>query len=120
MKLSKRVESVDLLKVLHYNDSTTSLVEVPCSAKQSGFKKQVRRTRWVHRILECVRRYHRDESVDDNNDNDNGMDNEEVAYTNDDAARWLITDLGDYFPKEFIKSAQALDMPIHQGISWSV
>jgi hypothetical protein len=42
IKLSKKVKSVDLLKVLHYNDSTTSLVEVPCSAKQSSFKKQAR------------------------------------------------------------------------------
>ena len=116
VKLSKRIKSVDLLKVLHLNDSRTSLVEVPRSAKQSGFKKQARRTRWVHRALECVRRYNRDELVDEGtNDNDNGMDDDEVAYTNDDAARWLITYLGDYFPKEFVKSAQALDMPIHQG-----
>ena len=43
VKLSKRVKSVDLLKVLHFYDSTTSIVEVPCSAKQSGFKKQARR-----------------------------------------------------------------------------
>ena len=59
-----------------------------------------------------------------NNDNDNGNDDDddddddnddEVAYTNDDAARWLITYLGNHFPKEFVKSAQALDMPIHQG-----
>ena len=44
--------------------------------------------------------------------------NNEVTYTNDDAARWLITYLGNYFPKVFIiRSAQALleDMPIHQG-----
>ena len=51
--------------------------------------------------------------------NDNRMDhNNEVTYTNDDAARWLITYLGNYFPKVFIiRSAQALleDMPIHQG-----
>jgi hypothetical protein len=40
MKLSKKVRSVDLLKVLNYNDTTTSLVEVPCSANQSGFRKQ--------------------------------------------------------------------------------
>jgi hypothetical protein len=45
IKLSKKVKLVDLLKVLHYNDSTTSLVEVPCSAKQSGFKKQARQSR---------------------------------------------------------------------------
>ncbi len=31
IKLSKKVKSVDLLKVLNYNDATTSLVEVPCS-----------------------------------------------------------------------------------------
>jgi hypothetical protein len=42
MKLSKKVRSVDLLKVLNYNDTTTSLVEVPCCAKQMGFKKQAR------------------------------------------------------------------------------
>jgi hypothetical protein len=33
MKLSKKVRSAGLIKVLHYNDTTTSLVEVPCSAK---------------------------------------------------------------------------------------
>ena len=57
--------------------------------------------------------------MDDNNDNDNDNDNElndgEVAYTNDDAARWLITYLGNFFQKEFVKLAQTLDMPIHQG-----
>jgi hypothetical protein len=40
---------------------------------------------------------------------------DEFAYTDDDAARWLITYLGESFPCEFVKSAQALDMPIHQG-----
>jgi hypothetical protein len=55
VKLSRKVKSVDLLKVLHYNDATTSLVEVPCSAKMSGFKQQARRSRWVHRVLQCVR-----------------------------------------------------------------
>jgi hypothetical protein len=54
MKLSKKVRSVDLLKVLNYNNTTTSLVEVPCSVKQSGFKKQARRSQWVQRILQCV------------------------------------------------------------------
>jgi len=113
VKLSKVVksDSVDILKVLHRNDSTTSLVEVPCSAKQSGFKKQLRRTKWVHRILEGVRRYKKkDLLVGDNNDED-----DEIAYTDDDAARWLITYLGECYPGEFVKSAQALDMPIHQG-----
>jgi hypothetical protein len=28
---------------------------------------------------------------------------------------WLILYLGECFPCEFVKSAQALDMPIHQG-----
>jgi hypothetical protein len=34
LKLAKKIKSsgVDLLKVLHYDDTTTSLVEVPCSA----------------------------------------------------------------------------------------
>jgi hypothetical protein len=41
IQLSKNVKSVDILKVLNYNNSTTSLVlEVPCSAKQSGFNQQ--------------------------------------------------------------------------------
>jgi hypothetical protein len=44
-------DSVDLLEVLHFNDATTRLVEVPCLAKQSGFKQQVERLRWVHPIL---------------------------------------------------------------------
>jgi hypothetical protein len=114
MKLSKKVRSVDLLKVLNYNDTTTSLVEVPCSAKQSGLKKQARRSRWVQRILQYVRKYKEEELVADNEKQEDD-DNEEFAYTDDDAARWLITYLGDCYPKEFIKSAQALDMPVHQG-----
>jgi hypothetical protein len=116
IKLSKKVKSVDLLKVVHYNDTTTSLVEVPCSAKQSGFKKQVRRSRWVERILQCVRRYKKKEEellvIEQQAAEDEG---DEFAYTDDDAARWLITYLGESFPCEFVKSAQALDMPIHQG-----
>jgi hypothetical protein len=40
--LPKNGKPVDILKVLNYNDSTISLVEVPCSAKQSGFKHQAR------------------------------------------------------------------------------
>jgi hypothetical protein len=112
IKLSKKVKSVDLLKVLNYNDSTTSLVEVPCSARQSGFKKQARRSRWVHRILQCVRKYKEGLVADDETRED---EDDEFAYTDDDAARWLITYLGDYYPSEFVKSAQALDMPIHQG-----
>ena len=114
VKLSKKVKSVDLLKVLNFNDTTTSLVLVPCSAKQSGFKKQARKSRWVYRLLECVRR-HKEEELVDEVDEGNDDDNNEIAYTNDDAARWLITYLGDSYPKEFVKSAQALDMPIHQG-----
>jgi hypothetical protein len=113
MKLSKKVRSVDLLKVLNYNDTTTSLVEVPCSAKQSGFNKQARRSRWVHRILQCVRKYKEEELVADNERQEE--EDDEFAYTDNDAARWLITYLGDCYPKEFVKLAQALDMPIHQG-----
>jgi hypothetical protein len=45
MKLSKEVRSVVWLKVLNYDDTTTSPVEAPCSAKQSGFMKQARRFR---------------------------------------------------------------------------
>ena len=112
IKLSKKVKSVDLLRVLNYNDTTTSLVEVPCSAKQSGFKKQARRSRWVHRILQCVRRYKEEELLVAEDERD---DDDEIAFTDDDAARWLITYLGECYPAEFVKSAQALDMPIHQG-----
>jgi myosin heavy subunit len=112
MKLSKEVKSIDLLKVMNYDDRPTSLVEVPCSAKQSGFKKQARRSRWVHRTLQCVRKY-KEELVDDDKIVDDT--DEEYAYSDDDAARWLITYLGECFPCEFVKSAQALDMPIHQG-----
>jgi hypothetical protein len=112
VKLSKRIKSADVLKVLHCNDSTTSLVEIPCSAKQSGFKERARRSGWVHRVLESVRQHKKEDLlVDDRNDNDD----DEIACTNDDAARWLITYLGDFFPKEFVKSAQASHMPVHQG-----
>jgi hypothetical protein len=38
-----------------------------------------------------------------------------LTATDNDAVRWLITYLGECYPKEFVKSAQALDMPIHQG-----
>jgi hypothetical protein len=52
IKLSKKVKAVDLLKVLNYNDATTSLVEVPCSAKQSGFQKQAQ---WLIQQLDGSR-----------------------------------------------------------------
>jgi hypothetical protein len=56
---------VDILKVLNYNDSTTSLVEVPLSPKKSGFKQQARWSVWVHHILQCcVQRYSKYELVD--------------------------------------------------------
>jgi hypothetical protein len=63
---------------------------------------------WVHRILQCVWKYKEEELVADDEQEDDG----EFAHTDDDAARWLINYLGDCYPKEFIKSAQALDMPI--------
>jgi hypothetical protein len=110
VKLSKQVKSVDILKILNLNDSTTSLVEVPSSAKNSGFKKQARRTKWVLCILESARRHKtKDLLVGDDDEDD------EIACTKDDAARWLLTYLIDFFPAEFVKSAQALDMPIHRG-----
>jgi hypothetical protein len=71
VRLSKQIESVDLLKVLNFKDKTTSLVVVPCSPKQSGFKK--------HWILQCARRQHKEEeSVDDD------VDNGKMAHTNGD------------------------------------
>jgi hypothetical protein len=51
-------------------------------------------------------------------DGDEYDDNEDdaTAYTNADTARrWLMPYLGECFPAEFVKSAQALYMPIHQG-----
>jgi hypothetical protein len=117
IKLSKEVRSVVLLKVLNYDDATTSPVEAPCSAKQPGFMKQARRSGWVHRILQFVRKYKEEELVADDEKQEEGDD--EFVYTDDDAdddaARWLITYLGDCYPKELVKSAQALNMPIHQG-----
>ena len=47
MKLSKEVRSVVLLKVLNYDDITTSPVKAPCSAKQS---------RWIHEASPAVSR----------------------------------------------------------------
>jgi hypothetical protein len=61
--------------------------------------------------LQCVRKYKEEALVAD----DEQEEDDKIAYTDDDAARWLITYLGDCYPKEFVKSAQALDMPIHQG-----
>jgi hypothetical protein len=107
-KLSKQVKSADILKILNLNNSTTSLVEVPSSAKNSGFKKQARRTKWVLRIPESVRRYKTKDLLD-------GDDDGKITCTNDDASRWLLTHLGEFVPAEFVKSAQALDMPVHRG-----
>jgi hypothetical protein len=117
VKMSRQVKSVDLLKVINSNDVTTSLVEVPCSAKQSGFKKQSRRSGWVERILYNVRKNKEKALPIDAADGDeyDDTDDDERAYTNADTARWLMTYLGECYPAEFVKSAQALDMPIHQG-----
>jgi hypothetical protein len=99
------------------NGITTSLVEVPCSAKQSGSKKQSRKLGWVERILYNVRKNKQEKEFLVAEDGDEYDDNEddETAYTNADTARGLMTYLGECFPAEFVKSAQALDMPIHQG-----
>ena len=113
IELSKEVRSVVLPKVLNYHDTTTSLVEAPCSAKQSGFMKQAGRSQWVCRILQYVQKYKEEELIAD--DEKQEEDDDEFAYTDDDDARWLMACLGDCYPKEFVKSAQALDMPIHQG-----
>jgi hypothetical protein len=86
VKLSKQVKSVDLLQVLHHNDATTSLVEVPCSSKQSGFKQRAQKSRWVQQILKSVRRYKNKDLLVDEHDDD--AENDETAYTDDDAARW--------------------------------
>jgi hypothetical protein len=117
VKMSRQVRSFDLLKVVNSNNVTTSLVEVPCSAKQSGFKKQSRRLGWVKRILYNVRKNKEKALPIDAADGDEYDDNndDERAYTNADTARWLMTYLGECYPAEFVKSAQALDMPIHQG-----
>jgi hypothetical protein len=48
---------------------------------------------------------------DEYDDNEDG----ETAYPNADAARWLMSYLGECFPADFKKPAQRLDMPIHQG-----
>jgi hypothetical protein len=87
-KLSKQVKSVALLEVVHHNDTTTSLVEVLCSAKQSGFKERARSSRLTERSLESMRRFKKEDALVDENDDDD--DNDETACTNDDAAR-LIT-----------------------------
>jgi hypothetical protein len=117
VKMSRQVRSVDLLKVVNYNNVTTSLVEVPCSAKQSGFKKQSRRSGWVERILYNVRKNKEKalpiDAVDGDEYDDN--DDDKRACTNADTARWFMTYLGECYTAEFVKSAQALDMPIHQG-----
>jgi hypothetical protein len=110
-KLSEQVKSVDLLEVVHFNDTTTSLVEVPRSAKQSGFKERAQRLRQTERGLESVRRFKKEDALVDENDDD---EDNEIAHTNDDAG-WLITCLGDSHPKELAKSAQASDVPVHQG-----
>jgi hypothetical protein len=99
--------------VPHHNDATTSLVEVPCSSKQSGFKQRARKSRWAQRILKSVRRHNNEDLLVDEHDDD--AENDETAHTDDDAARWLITHLGDCYPSKFVKSAQALDMPIRKG-----
>jgi hypothetical protein len=109
----KQVKSVDILKILNLNDSTTSLVEVPSSAKNSGFKKQARRTKWVLHVLESARRCKTKDLLVGDDDED--KEDDEIAHTNDDAARWLLTCLGGFFPAVFVKSAQALDMPVHRG-----
>jgi hypothetical protein len=113
VKLFKQVKSTDLPQVLRCNDATTSLVEVPCSSKQSGFKQMARKSRWVQQILKSARRRHKNKDllVDKHDD----AENDEIACTDDDAARWLMTHLGDHHPSEFVKSAQALDTPIHKG-----
>jgi hypothetical protein len=112
VKLLKQAKSADLPQVLHCNDGTTSLVEVPCSTKQSDFKQQAQKSRWVQRILKSARRCKKEDLLV----NEHDAENDEVACTDDDAARWLTTHLlGDCCLSEFVESSQALDMTIHKG-----
>jgi hypothetical protein len=116
VELSKTAEkSADLLKVLHNNDLTNSLVEVPCSAKQSGFKKQARMMKWMHCVLKALRRFKNPLVNNNNGVNDNDDAEDKIAHADDNAARWLITHLGKFDPVEFVKSAQASHMPVHKG-----
>jgi hypothetical protein len=68
-----------IIKVLNYNNTATSLIEVPCSAKELGFKKQAQRSRWVHQILKCVQKYKEEELVADDEGEDD--DNEFASHT---------------------------------------
>ena len=53
------------------------------------------------------------------NNDDNGDSGNEVARAVDDAARWLIARLGDFFPKELVKSAQASDCGLLTKEKWT-
>jgi hypothetical protein len=44
---------------------------------------------------------------------DNNEEDDEVAASRDDAARWIMTYLGMKFPTEFVKAASEIGMPIH-------
>jgi hypothetical protein len=87
-----------------------SLAQQRCQA----LKSRCPRSQLVPHILQCVRRFEKEDLLV-NDDDATDPDDEETAYTYNDAARWLLTYLGGYFPSEFVKSSQALDMPIHQG-----
>jgi hypothetical protein len=107
--MSWQVRSINLLKVVNSNNITTSLVEVPCSAKQSGFKKQSWKRGWVEQILYNVRKNRQIELLVDAADGDKYLNKEDDkrAYTNAGAARWLMTYLGECFPAEFVKTCQS-------------
>jgi hypothetical protein len=93
VKLSKQVESVDILKILNLNDSTTSLVE-ELRLPEAGPKDEV----GALCPGECKKTQ--------NDDN-------KIACADSNAAGWLLTHLGEIGPGEFVKSAQAPDMPVH-------
>jgi hypothetical protein len=53
--------------------------------------------------LQCIQKYKEEGLVADD---ERQEDDDKFAYTDDDAARWLIACLGDCYPKEFVKSAK--------------
>jgi hypothetical protein len=109
VKPPKKAKSADLLKVLHFNGATTSLLKVPCLAKQSGFRSEARGPKTEAgashpTVSETVQE---EVTLAGNNNNDNDDSGNKMASADDDAAKWLIARLGDFFPKELVKSARA-------------
>ena len=107
-KLQQSTKSFDLFTFPAYNDKLTTLVNVPCSTRMFRFRKNVKRSKWVARMLDAILPPNEVEQEELGEAAGFVEADDEVGFVRDDAARWLLTYLGKESPDEFVKGCETL------------